>query len=1041
MKNKQTKFLLTFLLALISFGVFAQGHLVRGTIVDASGNPLPGVTVIEDASTNGVVSNIDGQYSIIAAQPSAVLVFSYLGFETKTIPINNLSLLDVMLQENVEDLEEVQVVAFQKQKKNSVIGSINTINVAELKQPNTNLTASLAGRMAGIISYQRSGEPGQDNAEFFIRGVTTFGYKNNPLILIDGLEVSTDDLARVETDNIASFSIMKDATATALYGSRGANGVILITTKEGVKGKAKVSVRVENTFSAPTQTNEFLDGVSYMELYNSAQRMRDYTALPTFSKYKIEGTRNGLDPNLFPNVDWQKDLFKDFTSNRKINLNVNGGGEVVQYYISVSHTNENGLLKVDPLNNFNNNINIKRSNLRANINIDLTSTTELAVKFSSQFEQYNGPIGSGADVFRSVMQANPVNFPAYFENLDNQYLYKHTLFGNKGLGGFPNPYADMVKGYRDHFRSTILSQAQLRQNLDFITEGLELRAMASIRSYSRNASQREFTPFFYGISEVETEQGVDYNIYQINEGTEYLNTPSVGTESNNNTYFEIVTEYNRLFRDKHQFGGLFVFYFSEALNTLSNQNAFSTLPRRNMGLSGRLSYNFKEKYFLEGNFGYNGSERFAKDERYGFFPSAGLGWILSNEDFFADALPFVSLFKLRYTYGLVGNDGISSDQDRFFYLSDVSFDDGSRGYSFGEDYNNYFNGYNINRYSNPGVTWEVATKENYALELEFAEKLMIQFEYFKEHREQIYQPWQFVPDTNGLTAGISSNIGEVEAEGIDLSVDYNQAFASGLILSARGNFTYSTNEIKVNGEPDYPYDYLSRVGHPINQDWGLIAERLFIDEADILNSAEQFNGISSANNAYLPGDIKYKDVNNDDVIDNNDYVPIGKPYVPEIVYGFGLSSTYKNLDFSFFFQGQARTSFTIRNFNNGDEDIHPFLNERNSLQFIADNHWSENNPDPYAFWPRLSTYKIDNNEKKSTWWLRDGDFLRLKNVELGYSFPNDKGIFKGLNTRLYLSGINLFYWSKFKLWDPEMADGGLRYPPQKIYNLGLQISF
>ncbi|NNK83610.1 MAG: TonB-dependent receptor, partial [Flavobacteriaceae bacterium] len=327
-------------------------------------------------------------------------------------------------------------------------------------------------------------------------------------------------------------------------------------------------------------------------------------------------------------------------------------------------------------------------------------------------------------------------------------------------------------------------------------------------------------------------------------------------------------------------------------------------------------------------------------------------------------------------------------------------------------------------------------KANYGIELGLFNKINLLLDYFKEHRKNIYMERQYIPETMGLTTSISSNVGEVDSSGIDLSIDYNHAFPSGLYITARGNFTYTTNKILVNGEPEFQNENLSRIGHPINQQWGYIAERLFVDQEDIDNSPEQFNGFSSSN-AYLPGDIKYTDVNNDGVINELDQVPIGKPYVPEIVYGFGFSAGYKNIDFSMFMQGAARTSFFIQ-----PENISPFVNERNALSIIANNHWSENNPDPNAFWPRLSTFKIENNEKPSTWWLRDGDFLRLKSIEVGYTIPKKFGkIFSSVNTRIYFSGLNLINFSKFDLWDPEMAGNGLGYPPQRIYNIGLQAKF
>ena len=1025
-----------YFIILFSNIIYAQSILVTGKVVDKQGQPLPGVTIQIEGTSSGTSTTFEGNYALKANDKNDVLNFSYIGFVSQNITISDQSIVNIIMQENLESLEEVQVVAFQKQKKNSVIGSINTINPSELKIPSSNLTNSLAGRMAGMISYQTSGEPGADNAQFFIRGVTSFGYANNPLILIDGLEVSTDDLARMEPDNIASFSIMKDATATALYGARGANGVILVTTKEGKKGKARVSFRYENSFSAPTQTNEFLGGVEYMNMYNQATRSRDPSAPLLYSINKIFGTTNSQDPNIYPNVNWYDELFKDYTLNRKANLNVNGGGDIAQYYLSISHNNDTGLLKVDPLNNFNNNIDINRSNLRANININVSETTKIAVKFYSLFERYNGPSSSANDIFGNVMQANPVNFPKYYQ-FENNLGYNHTLFGNKGNGGFPNPYADMVKGYKDRFTNTILSQVQLQQDLGFITEGLKFRGMASVRTYAENENSRNYNPFYYGMAEIETEEGLLNYLYQIQEGTEYLNSPSINNYSNSNFYYEFTTEYNRIFEEKHEVGGLLVFNFSESLNTISGSSDFASLPSRNMGVSGRFSYNYDARYFTEFNFGYNGSEKFAEDNRYGFFPSVGFGWIVSNEKWFEDMSSSINLLKLKFTHGKVGNDGISSANDRFFYLSDVNLNDGGTGYSWGLDYGNYSNGYLIYRYSNPNVTWEVAEKTNFGLELEINKALNLQVDYFKEHRTQIYMQRDYIPESMGLTTGISSNLGEVKSKGVDASLDYNQAFSSGLYLSGRANFTYATNEVLVNGEPNYEFDNLSGIGHPVNQPFGLIAERLFIDAEDIANSPEQFNGFSSSGNAYLPGDIKYTDLNGDGVVNENDRTAIGSPQVPEIIYGFGISAGYRDFDLSIFMQGAAKVSFFIN-----PNDISPFVNERNALSVIADNYWSENNPNPNAFWPRLSTYEISNNQQQSTWWQRNGDFLRLKNVEFGYTLPEKStGIFSGLNTRIYFTGLNLLTFSKFNLWDTEMGGNGLGYPPQKIYNLGLQVKF
>lgn len=1025
------KIQITFLiitLQLLGLFVQAQSGMVTGVVVDNEGTSLPGVSIVVKGTTNGTISSIDGKYVLVGVKPADSIQYSFVGYETQYRIVNGNSVINIILKESTEMLEDVQVVAFQTQKKESVIGSINTIKPSELKQPTSNLTTALAGRMSGVIAYQRSGEPGKDNAEFFIRGVTSFGYKNSPLMLIDGVEVSSEDLARVEPDNIASFSIMKDATATSLYGARGANGVILINTKEGKKGKAKVSFRLESNISTPTRTNKFLDGVDYMKLFNEAQRTRNPNAPDRYTKMKIEGTENLLNPEYYPNVDWYNELFNNYTINTKANLNVTGGGEVASYYLSTSYTNETGLLKVDPINNFNNNIDIDRYNMRANINIKLTKSTKIAVKFSSLFDRYNGPVEEASLIFESVMNANPVNFPKYYSKDASTQFYNHTLFGNsKSDGSAPNPYADMVKGYKDWFRATILSQAKIEQDLEFITKGLQVRALVSIRSYSSNEKKYWFDPFYYEA----VNYGNEFFLIQHVEGSEYINNHESYSEANSSFYFEGALQYDRVFSEKHSVGALLVGYRSESLNT-TGTNYLGSFPYRNLGVSGRVTYGYDGRYMTELNFGYNGTEKFAEEHRFGFFPSVGVAWNISNENFYEPIKPYVNLLKLKYTYGLVGNDDIAADNtDRFYYMSNANLNDAGRGYSFGRDFDNSYTGYNVSRYANRLVTWEIAYKSNYGIELGLFDKATLQVDYFTERRDNIYRNFEFIPETMGLTAPISSNIGEAKSHGIDASLDVNHVFSGDFWITSRANFTYATNEVLVNGEPDYEYSYMSAIGYPLNQPRGLVAQRLFVDDVEAMNSPRQFGTTPAA------GDIKYIDINNDGQIDGNDALPIGYPTVPEIVYGFGSTVGYKGFDFSFFFQGSARQSFFIN-----PDNIAPFIGERNALELIADNHWSEDNPDPYAFWPRLSTYSVSNNQHSSTWWLRDGSFLRLKSVEMGYTLPKrftEKA--KIAKIRMYFSGVNLLTISKFKLWDPEMADNGLGYPTQKVYNIGIEVNF
>ena len=1028
--------LLLFLL-FFSVEVSAQTTLIQGVVVDTEGTPLPGVSVIIKNTIKGGLTSLEGKYAISGVHPTDSIVFTYVGYDSQTYLIGNKSVIDVVLKEKSSELEEVTVVAFQKQKKESVISSITTVSSKELKVPQANLTSALAGRMAGIISYQRSGEPGSDNADFFIRGVTTFGYKSSPLILIDGLEVSTEDLARLEPDNVASFSIMKDATATALYGARGANGVILVTTKTGKKGKMSIAARVETSISTPTKINEFIDGVSYMELYNHALRDRNPEASLFYSKEKIEGTRRGGNSQIYPDIDWYSQLFNNYVQNYKANFSATGGGEVAQYYLSAAYTKERGLLKVDQMNNFNNNIDINRFNIRANVDFDFTKTTKAAIKVYSLFDRFNGPATSATDIFNMVMEANPVNFPAYYEKSEGYEYLNHTLFGNKGNKAlYPNPYAEMVKGYKDRFSSNTNAQFQVEQNLDMITKGLKLRAMASMSVYSNYETNRTFSPFFYGYNEAKNKLDI------LKEGDETLGSNSF-SYSNSNFYFEGAIQYDRTFAKKHTVGALLVTTRRESLNEIqgSSNDLYISLPSRNAGLSGRVTYGYDNRYFLEGNFGYNGSEKFSEENRFGFFPSIGLGWIITNEHFYNENFKrILSLLKLKATYGLVGNDAISSPDQRFFYLSNVNTNDGGKGFAFGNEYI-WFNGYNITRYPNPMVSWEVAKKGNYGIEMQLFNKLTLQVDYFTEHRSSIYMQLEEIPASMGLTSDVWSNIGKAKSKGVDASVDFQWIINKDWWITSRANFTYATSEMIENGEALKKYPYLSKIGHSLDQKWGYVAERLFIDENDRINSPNQF-GLIHINpkdeGGYMAGDIKYVDINEDGVIDEYDQVPIGYPTIPEIIYGFGISSGWKNIDFSFFFQGSARSSFFLT-----PEKIAPFVNkERNALKIITDNYWSEDNPDPHAFWPRLSINSIENNDKQSTWWLRDGSFLRLKNVELGYSLPAKLANKYKLNTvRFYFSGTNLFCISEFKLWDPEMGDNGLGYPTQRIFNIGMQLNF
>ncbi|MDR2474211.1 MAG: TonB-dependent receptor [Tannerella sp.] len=1036
-----TLIIASLLMTVCSATIFAQnGVTFRGRIVDSDGEPLAGAVITVVGSTRGAAADIDGKFELPNVTVGTKLKVTFLGMNDRELTFDGKNDVTITLEEKTSELDEVTIVAFAKQKKESVVSSITTINPAELKIPSSNLTTALAGRMAGIISYQRSGEPGADNAQFFIRGITTFGAgKVDPLILIDNVESSTYEFSKLQVDDIASFSILKDASASALYGARGANGVILITTKEGKEGKMKFTARAETSISQPASMIKTVGAVDYMKLANEAALTRNPLAPRPYSNDKIHATEAGDNPYLFPNVNWYDELFQDYALNHRINLSASGGGTVARYYVAGTFTNDKGVLKVDPLNNYNNNINLIKTQIRSNININMTKTTQMDIRVSGTFEDYTGPMQGGTSVFDMVMHTNPVEFPKYYPMTPEYITAKHPLFGNAGTGSFINPYAEMVRGYKNYSQTNIQAQIELKQKLDFLTEGLNFRLLASTTRDSYFDVTRAYTPFFYTLSWFDKTTG-KYSLECLNPngGKDFLTATGENDNISSSMYFEGALTYNRTFNEKHDVSGLLVSILREKIYSGSS-DLQGSLPHRNIGLSGRFTYAYNHRYFVEMNFGYNGSERFSRKERFGFFPSAGLGWFISNEDFWNETLKHtVSKLKLKATYGLVGNDAIGSDADRFFYMSRVNLTDGNKNpFSFGRNFANRPSGVSISRYANEDITWETSQKANYGIELGLWNKVEIQADYFTEHRYNILMNRASIPSTMGLQAGLRANVGEAKSHGYEISLDVNHSFNKDFWITGRGNYTFADNYYKVYEEPTYPYPWLSWVGLNINQRTGYIAERLFIDEADIANSPSQ-----ASFGEYMPGDIKYKDVNGDDIINSQDNVPIGHPSVPKVMYGFGMSTGFKNADFSFFFQGSAQSAFFI-----SPTATAPFQQSGSHtgnavLQVWADSHWTEENRDIYALWPRLSPQTINNNTQRSTWFMRDGSFLRLKSVEFGFNLPQRWTHVLNMETaRIYISGTNLLLFSKFDLWDIEMGENGLGYPVQRVFNLGLNINF
>ncbi|WP_407429254.1 SusC/RagA family TonB-linked outer membrane protein [Arcticibacter sp.] len=1045
--------------------VFAEQALAQsekvnivGTVTDSLGISVIGAAVGPvDGNGPRTATDANGKF-VLEAIPGSFLRITSIGYVEKRVEVPAVErTIKVVLQESLTELSSVVVTAYsRKQTRESLVGAVTTVSPSNLKTPASNLTTALAGQVAGMIAYQSSGQPGQDNASFFIRGVTTFGYKQDPLILIDNVELTTSDLARLNVDDIESFSILKDASATSLYGARGGNGVILVKTKEGKTGRAQINFRLENSVSQSAKNLELADPITYMRLHNEATQTRNSLNPLPYTQNQIlntQATLNGApgsNPYIYPAVDWMDMLFKDQTSTQRANLSVQGGGGVARYYVAGSYSNDNGILKSDSRNNNNSNIKFQNYQLRSNVNIDVTKSTELVVRLSGTFNEYNGPRTGDAsfstDLYNLAMHTSPVAFPAYHLPDEANRNTNHILFGNvAGANGtsYVNPYAYLLSGHKNYSESRMLAQLELNQKFDFLTKGLNFHGIFSTNRYSRFESQMYYNPFYYthaNYDKLTNQYSLVWLNSQPGQAQEYLSYSPGASTLSTFVYLQGVLNYDRSLGENHNISASLIGTRQQSLNA-NAPTLLNALPFRNLTLAGRTTYSHKNKYFLEFNFGYNGSERFSKHHRFGFFPTIGASWIVSQEKFWGDMANVFERFKVRGSYGMVGNDAIGAQ--RFFYVSDVNLAGGNYAY-FGVNNAYYRPGVSINNYENNDVTWETSRQVNLGLEFTFLRKLNVIAEVYQNDKFDILQSRASIPTTMGLEASIAANLGKVRSRGVDISVDGRHTLNSQSWISARGNLTYSRNEFKKYEEPNFREAYRYNVGQTLNRGYGYLAERLFVDDNEAANSPAQI--FSSGGVAPKGGDIKYRDLNHDGRIDDADKTFLGNPYIPQVVYGFGLSAGYKNFDLSGFFQGQARVSFFIDPARTSPFIQSPdnqFIGNTQLLKAFADNHWSEDNQNLYALYPRLGAEagSIENNTQTSTWWLRDGSFLRLKSVELGYSLP--ASVSQKLNIkkmRIYFNGLNLLTFSPFKLWDPEVGGNGFAYPIQKVFNVGINVN-
>ena len=1002
---------------------------VAGTVISSADNqPIVGANIYVEGTNVGTTTDAGGNYKLTVPASAKTVTVSFLGYDTKKISVRDIHLFKLItLADASNKLEDVVVVGFGVQKKESLVGAVQSVKPSDLQTSSSNLSTSFSGKIAGVIAVQKSGEPGADGANFWIRGISTFGSGQSPLLILDGVEITNQMLNNIPPETIESFSVLKDATATALYGSRGANGVMIITTKNGRDSeKMTINLRAEFGASAPTRVPKVADGITYMETFNEARTTRGEK--PYYSNEKIMGTKLGLDPYVYPNVDWYDMLFKDCTFNQNFNFNMTGGAKKIDYFLNASVYNENGIMRKPEASKFDTNINAQKYLFQANVSADATKTTRVSLKMNTQLHYRHAPIQSVSDLFAYAMTGMPCEFPATLPGEESDTFVRFGTNNAWNSGFFTNPYAQLCRGYGDQFRGHFTSALTVNQNLDFITKGLSATGMATFYNRVYSAVYRSFTPFMYQLTDYNIDEAGNYSYTSnsTNTGTTYLGTTR-GKDGYRELAFQAKIDYARTF-GKHDVGATIVYMQKERNMNISDEQEYAALPYRQQGLAGRVTYGFDKRYLFEANFGYNGSENFAAGKRFGFFPSVAVGWVISNEPFWKGIKEQVNLFKLRASYGLVGNDVISKDYaDRFPYLTTVDMGQGYDVY-IGNNFERKY-GPILSVYGNPNATWEESRKLDIGVEIGLFDSLNIIFDWFKEKRSGIFMQRTSLPSTFGMS-GITpwANIGKVDNSGVDISVDYNKAFSKDLILSLRGTFTYAHNEIVEMDEPKYKWAYQYKAGHPINSIQCLIAEGLFRDEEEIASSPSQ--DIYATTYPIRPGDVKYRDLNDDKIIDDNDMCWTGNPTVPEIIYGFGFSLKYKGFDCSAFFQGQGKVSILMYNY-------HPFATAATPgsglMQWIADEHWSADDPNPKALYPRLSPLWNNNNTKASTLYVRNGKMLRLKTAEIGYTYKK---------MRVYVSGTNLLTFAPFKYWDPEKGSGnGLGYPLQRTYNLGFQFNF
>jgi len=987
---------------------------LKGVVLDIDGSPMVGVSVSVAAKSVGTITADDGSYSLSGLTAGDIVAYEFLGYQKTELKYVDQKQHNVVMRIATQTLNDAVVVGYGTQKKVSVTGALSQISPkAIVSKPSVTLSNLLGGSIPGIISRQSTGEPGNDYATIYIRGMATW-QNRTPLIMVDGVE---RDINLINPQEIESFTILKDASATAVYGVRGANGVILINTKSGAMGKPKVTFRTEWAQLHGLRFPQYINGYQFASLMNEAvAHATGGAGTPAWTNDELQKFKDGSDPYMYPDVDWVNEVLNKNAYQTINNLNISGGTEIVRYYLNVGYTSQTGLYKQDPTYKYQTNARSDRYNFRSNTDVNITKDILFSLSLGGIFQDKTYPGNSSSTIFTQMRENSPISMPV--RNPD----------GTPGSGAsaiIMNPWALTTQsGYSKIFAATLQSTANLKWDLSsLLTKGLSLSSKFSYDLTYVNSNVRYIS---YGMKRYMGKDSEGNDVYnQIREQGSMAY--SVGNSAGRAYYYDVALNYDRTFAESHNVTGMLLFNRRDYVNLTAGSSLYN-LPYRQEGLAGRLTYDYSHRYLAEFDLGYNGSENFKKGHRYGFFPSFSLGWTISEEPFWKNTIGDAVYLKFRGSYGIVGNDQIGGD--RFLYISTVQYDNGSY---FGLT-QQYLQGIYEGKVG-ADVTWEKSYKTDLGFDLRLLKDFNIQVDYFNEDRRNILLSRGTIPIVTGITAATYANLGVVNNKGVDLMLDYKKTTAGGFYYSFYGNMTYAHNVIIEDDSPTPKFNYQNTRGHSIDQPFGYVALGIFQNQDEIDNSPKQ-----TFMTTVRPGDVKYKDVNNDGVVDAYDRVFIGYARTPEYMFGFGFSVAYKEWDCSMGFTGAAHTSIFLTS-----EDMWPYSLEYpryNISKEYYDNRWVEGADNSKAKYPAVINGNSSNNYQISTLYMRDASYVKLKNAEIGYRFTDRLCSRIGVEgVRLFLNGINLACFDHLKFVDPEADYGTGNYPQQRTINIGCQINF